>query len=177
MDYFLQENIRELLREADDRGQVGSERDERLVTITASWARDCIDDRDLSGRFDLKFTDSIFDLSETIGQGNIAELKTDDAVRTIAVFMTGHCLEDTEDYFDQYINQADRECFVLESSITPTRLRICYDLPTSGATMAWRHHVSFQTYRTHDEIANRTRNRERLPDEHLLTTRYIARLA
>ncbi len=176
MDYFLEENIRELLREADDRGQVGEERDGRFITITASWARDCIDDRDLSGRFDLKFRDNIFDLSRTIGQGNIAELKTSDAVRTIAVFMTGYCLENTDDYFDQYINQADRECFVLESFVTPTRLRIVYDLPTSGATTAWRHHVSFETYRSHAEIERRTRRRERLPDEHLLTTRYIARL-
>ncbi len=176
MDYFLEENIRELLREADDRGQIGEERDGRFVTITPSWARDCIDDRDLSGRFDLKFTDNILDLSRTIGQGEIAELKTRDAVRTIAVVMTGYCLEDTDDYFDQYINQADRECFVLESMVTPTRLRIVYDLPASGATTAWRHHVSFTTYRSHDEIERRTRHRPRRPDDHLQTTRYIARL-
>ncbi len=149
MDYFLEQNIRELLLEADDRGRAGGDRDGRHVAITASWSRDCIDDRDLSGRFDLKFTDRNFNLKRAIGQGEIAELKTRDAVRAIIVFLYGYLLEDDEDFFDQFINQADRQCFVVPSSVTPSRLKICYDLPASGAVSAWRHHVSFFIYTGH----------------------------
>lgn len=185
MNYQNEKIIRKYLVEADELGSSIIEHDGqdafgeygRTVEISPSWSRDSIDDRDLSDRFDLHFTDRHFDLSQTIEGGNINELKASAAVQVIAIFLTGHCLEDTEDYFDQFINQADRECYVVEGSVTATRLRISYDMPASGRTEAWRHHVSFTTYRTHDEIANRTRRRERRPDEHIQTTRYIARLA
>ena len=176
MDYFLEMNIRELLAEADDRGRAGGDRDGRQVAITASWARDCIDDRDLSGRFDLKFTDRNFNLASTIGQGEIAELKTTDAVRAIIVFLYGYLLDDDEEYFDQWINQAERSCFVVKDEVTPTRLRIHYDLPAASGTLAWRHHVSFLKFRSHDEIERRTRHRERRDDDHLQIVRYIHRL-
>ncbi len=145
-NYFLEQNIRELLLEADDRGRAGGDREGRHVAITASWSRDCIDDRDLSGRFDLKFTDRNFDLSKTMGRGEIAELKMRDAVRTIIVFLYGFLLDDDDHYFDLWINQAERSCFVVKDEVTPSRLKIWYDLPASEPVTAWRHHVSFITY-------------------------------
>ena len=184
MEYEQEKIIRKYLVEADELGYSFINHDGedlvgeygRQVDIKPSWARDSIDDRDLSDRFDLQFRDRYFDLANTIGGGDINEVKAADAVRLIEVFLTGHCLEDTDDYFDQFINQADRECFVVEDSATATRLRIQYDMPAAGPTLATRHHVSFTTYRSQEEIANRTRRRARRPDEHLQTTRYIARL-
>ena len=129
-----------------------------------------------SKSFSLQFRDHDFDIANTIHGGDRPRLKFETAKIAIAVFLAGYRLDDTEDYFDEFINQADRECFVVEDSATPTRLRIQYDMPAAGPTLAWRHHVSFTTYRSQDEIANRTRRRARRPDEHLQITRYIARL-
>jgi len=129
-----------------------------------------------SKSFSLQFRDQGFDIANTIHGGDVPRLKFDAAKIAIVVFLDGFRLDDDEDYFDEFINQADRECFVVEDSATPTRLRIQYDMPAAGPTKAWRHHVSFNTYRSEDEIERRTRHRARRSDEHLQTTRYIARL-
>lgn len=187
MDHNHETIIRKFLVEADElgysfinhEGQDDLGEYDRQVDIAPSWIRDHTriePTNAVEGRYDLQFRDRHFDLSQTIGGGDLYELKAVDAVRAIDVFLTGYLLEDDGDGFDQFINQADRVCYIVEGSITPTRLRICYDLPASGPTEATRHHVSFQKYRSQEEIANRTRRRARLPGEHLQNVRYIARL-
>jgi len=176
MDHNHETIIRKFLVEADDLGHsfINHEGQDDLGEYDRTVDIDST--KSVAGRYDLTFRDRDFDLSQTIGAGHLYELKAVDAVRAIDVFLTGYLLEEDEDFFDQFINQADRECFIMPSFVTPTRLKICYDLPASGAVSAWRHHVTFTKYRSQEEVANRTRGRARLPGEHLQSVRYIARL-
>ena len=172
--HFLERDIRIAICDAAEKGEAVFSLNNRHVRIGATWARSDPDARELgAGRFDWRLRDDSFDLEQVIGQAFIYSLTPRDAVRTILVFVLGDLLDDDVERFDLWINQGERNCFVVQDEVTPTRLKIWYDLPASGPTTAWRHHVSFKMYRPFEVIADGGHYTDA---SNLQTVRYIARL-
>ena len=92
--------------------------------------------------FNLSFSDSKVDLrteGDTIY--NVPENKVH---RMIVNFFDGSRTDECSNEFDQFINQAMRECMVVK--MTPTRCRIEYELPNSGIVGAWRYQTTVGGY-------------------------------
>lgn len=89
--------------------------------------------------YHLTFSDSKVDLREKCD--TICNVPASKVAHTIDVFLGGSRVEvEKRPWFDQFINQASRECEVVR--LTPTRCRIEYDLPNSGPTRAWRYQTT-----------------------------------
>lgn len=68
-----------------------------------------------------------------------------EATRLILNFMVGARVNVTDDWYQDFINQADREVEIVK--VTKTRVRIEYWLPNSGQTGAWRACTTVGDYR------------------------------
>ena len=94
--------------------------------------------------FNLDFSDPQVDLRQEKDGSTLYDVPADRVQRTIAVFLGGPRLEiDRNRFFEQYINQANRECELVK--LTPTRARVSYDLP-SGPTGTWRSQTTIGRY-------------------------------
>ncbi len=89
--------------------------------------------------FNLSFSDSKVDLRTTEGD-TLYNVPRERVVNTIAAFFDGSRTDECSNEFDQFINQAVRECMVVKT--TPTRCRIEYEMPNSGIVGAWRHQTT-----------------------------------
>lgn len=123
--------------------------------------------------FNLQLIDSTYDLNRVVGGGYVGKLTRRAVIRTCLVFLFGKLIEDDDRIFEERINQGERRCFVLGETVTPTRLKICYDLPASGPRVAWRHHVSFIKPRTETTVAPVTGI---LHNSATIDVRYLAKL-
>lgn len=120
----------------------------RTVAIRPAWGEPSLDDNlTRHDSFNLTFSDPEFDLRNVIGGGCRYDLKRRDTIRLIRVFLTGPRIESESEEFTDYINQTDRECSIEDGSITPTRLRIEYELPRAGWVATWRHYLDFHKFR------------------------------
>jgi len=89
--------------------------------------------------FNLTFSDPKVDLRQH--GDTICNVPAAQVVRKIDVFLGGSRVHlEQYPWFDQFINQASRECEV--KRLTPTRCRIEYDLPNSGVNGAWRYQTT-----------------------------------
>ena len=74
--------------------------------------------------------------------GNIREswygLTKRQAVTLVDIFLNGIPVHPDRPGYVEFINQADRDVSILVETITPSRVRIEYELPNTGATRAWR---------------------------------------
>lgn len=88
------------------------------------------------GHFTLTFSDPRHDLRGD--QDTIEKVTARQAKRLIQTFLWGHrCHQD--DGFDLWINQAERWCWILGETATPTRVRIEYEMPNAGTMGSWCH--------------------------------------
>lgn len=89
------------------------------------------------GHFTLTFSDPRYDLRDG-GQDTIERVTARQAHRLIETFLWGYrCHRD--DGFDLWINQAERWCYILGETATPTRVRIEYEMPNAGTMGSWCH--------------------------------------
>ncbi len=88
--------------------------------------------------FNLTFSDSKVDL-RTEGD-TIYNVPRKMVSRKIVVFFDGNRTDECSNEFDQFINQAVRQCMVIRT--TPTRCRIEYEMPNSGIVGAWRYQTT-----------------------------------
>ena len=94
--------------------------------------------------FNLDFSDPQVDLRQEKDGSTLYDVPADRVQRTIAVFLGGPRLEiDRNRFFEQYINQAYRECELIK--LTPTRARVTYEL-RSGTTGTWRSQTTVGRY-------------------------------
>ncbi len=115
---------------------VTNNHNERIVAIRTGFK---------AGTFNLDFSDPKVDLRSEKNGSEICNVPADRVQRTIAVFLGGPRLEiDRNRFFDQFINQASRECELIK--VTPTRCRIEYELPNSGITGSWRSQTTIGRY-------------------------------
>jgi len=92
--------------------------------------------------FNLSFSDSKVDL-RTEGD-TIYDVPENKVHRMIVNFFDGSRTDECSNEFDQFINQAMRECMIVKT--TPTRCRIEYELPNSGIVGAWRYQTTVGGY-------------------------------
>lgn len=91
------------------------------------------------GTFNLTFSDPKVDLRKA--NDTLCNVLAAKVVHTIDVFLGGTRVHMKQcPWFDQFINQASRECEV--KRLTRTRCRIEYDLPNSGVIGAWRYQTT-----------------------------------
>lgn len=94
--------------------------------------------------FRLDFSDPKVDLRQAKGGSELYNVPAKRVQRVIAVFLGGHRTDEGDNTFEQFINQATRECWVIK--VTPTRCRIEYELPNSGITGSWRDQTTIGGY-------------------------------
>ncbi len=114
---------------------VTNPRNERIVAIRTGYD---------TGTFNLDFSDPKVDLRYEKNGSEICNVPADRVQRVIAVFLTGHRTDEGDNTFEQFINQATRECWVIK--VTPTRCRIEYELPNSGFANSWRYQTTIGGY-------------------------------
>jgi hypothetical protein len=96
------------------------------------------------GHFTLTFSDPRYDLRDG-GQDTIERVTARQAKRLIGTFLRGYfCHQD--DGFDLWINQAERWCYILGETATPTRVRIEYEMPNAGTMGSWCHATRLGNY-------------------------------
>lgn len=88
--------------------------------------------------FNLSFSDSKVNL-RTIGD-TLYNVPHKNVAKTISAFFDGSRTDEGDNVFDQFINQAVRECWV--TKLTPTRCRIEYEMPNAGIVGAWRNQTT-----------------------------------
>lgn len=99
-------------------------------------------DPDYRREFELTFSDPKVDLrrsGDTLTVRNVKE-----ADKAIRKFLVGKRVEKSVDYYQDEVNQARRDCEIIE--VGRTRVRIRYELPNSGDTYAWRALVTVGDY-------------------------------
>jgi len=94
------------------------------------------------GYFTLTFSDSKVDLRKD--GDTIYNVPAKKVARIISVFLKGNRTDEGDNVFDQFINQAVRECWV--TRLTPTRCRIEYEMPNAGIVGAWRNQTTVGGY-------------------------------
>lgn len=92
--------------------------------------------------FNLTFSDPIVDLRS---DDEIDVTTVKNAQREITNFLAGIRVCKSVDYYQDHVNQKDRDCEIVK--VTKTRVRICYWLPNSGDTFAWRACTTVGGYR------------------------------
>jgi len=108
---------------------------DKIGRIVAIRAGDTWDHRTKEATYNLSFSDSKVDLRKD-GGDTLYNVPRRKVIKTIAAFFDGTRTDEGNNGFEQFINQAVRECWV--TKITPTRCRIEYELPNSGIVGAWR---------------------------------------
>jgi hypothetical protein len=92
--------------------------------------------KDFTINFELTFSDpKVANQLRERGDTYFA-ISVKDADRTIRNFLVGIRACKSVDYFQDFVNQKERDCEIVR--LTRTRARIRYYLPKSGATEAWR---------------------------------------
>lgn len=95
------------------------------------------------GHFTLTFSDPKFDLRD---QGDTIERVTArQAKRLIQTFFWGRRVHKGA-WFDLFINQGRRDCYVVGETATPTRVRIEYEMPNAGTMGSWCHSTRLGDY-------------------------------
>jgi hypothetical protein len=69
-------------------------------------------------------------------QDTIERVTARQAARLIDTFLRGRLVH-IDDVFDLWINQAERECYILGETHTPTKVRIEYEMPRAGTVGSW----------------------------------------
>ena len=114
---------------------VTNPRNDRIVAIRTGNKPDT---------FNLDFSDPQIDLRQEKDGSTLYDVPADRVQKVIAVFLGGHRTDEGDNTFEQFINQASRECWVIK--VTPTRCRIEYELPNSGFTGSWRYQTTIGGY-------------------------------
>lgn len=85
------------------------------------------------GTFNLTFSDPKVELRDADTKYDVKPAKVEQMIYN---FLHGIRISATDNWFDSFINQATRECYV--DHLTPTRCRIEYEMPNAGLVGSWR---------------------------------------